>query len=48
MARPVSKPCGTRSAYKRHLRRNETPCDDCRHANNVWHRQHRNDATRLP
>jgi hypothetical protein len=38
MARPVSRPCGTRSAYKRHLRKSETPCDLCRLSNNEWHK----------
>ena len=26
-------PCGTRGAYRRHLRRQETPCDECAEAN---------------
>jgi hypothetical protein len=26
-------PCGTRAAYRRHLRREETPCESCRRAN---------------
>lgn len=29
MPRPES-PCGTLAAYKRHLRRSETPCEPCR------------------
>ena len=33
--RPVSQPCGTPAAYKRHLRHGETPCDDCRQAERV-------------
>ncbi|MDD7813666.1 WhiB family transcriptional regulator [Mycobacterium sp. CSUR Q5927] len=28
--------CGTPSGYRRHLRNNETPCDDCRAANNLY------------
>lgn len=32
MAREIA-PCGTRSAYSRHLRRGETPCQPCRDAN---------------
>ena len=30
--RPVSAPCGTQAAYKRHKRRGETACDACRTA----------------
>lgn len=29
-ARPPLKPCGTRAAYKRHLRSREQPCPRCR------------------
>lgn len=32
-ARPPLKPCGTRAAYKRHLRWREKPCWRCRLAN---------------
>lgn len=32
------KPCGSRAAYQRHLRRGEEPCDACRLANNAEHR----------
>lgn len=32
MARGL-KPCGTMAAYRRHLRRGEDPCDECREAN---------------
>ncbi len=34
MARDL-KPCGTHAAYRRHLRRGETPCDACRQANKI-------------
>lgn len=34
-------PCGTYSAYQRHIRRGETPCAACRKANSEYHRQHR-------
>ena len=27
------RPCGTQSAYRRHLNRGETPCPECRAAN---------------
>ena len=30
------KPCGTRAAYLRHQRNGETPCDECRAANNEY------------
>jgi hypothetical protein len=29
------EPCGTDAAYRRHLRRKETPCEPCRAANRV-------------
>ena len=32
MARQLA-PCGTRSAYNRHLRHNEEPCEACKAAN---------------
>jgi hypothetical protein len=28
--RPVTQPCGTQAAYKRHQRKGEEPCDPCR------------------
>lgn len=31
--RPITKPCGTPAAYKRHIRNGEKPCDACRAAN---------------
>jgi hypothetical protein len=34
-------PCGTRSAYLRHLRHNETPCAACRAANAEYQRTRR-------
>jgi hypothetical protein len=39
MARPISQPCGTRSAYKRHLKHLQEPCRECKNANNEWHKQ---------
>lgn len=27
------KPCGTPAAYRRHIKRGETPCEPCRKAN---------------
>lgn len=30
--RPATAPCGTVAAYKRHQRRQETPCDACKAA----------------
>lgn len=30
--RPASRECGTPAAYRRHLRRGETPCGACRAA----------------
>lgn len=30
---PPTTPCGTTSAYRRHLRHKETPCDACKAAN---------------
>lgn len=32
---PALQPCGTPAAYGRHLRKRETPCDDCREARRV-------------
>lgn len=37
--RPVTQPCGTVAAYKRHLYNDEEPCDACREANRVHHRE---------
>jgi hypothetical protein len=28
--RPITQPCGTAAAYKRHRRNGETPCAACR------------------
>ena len=36
----ISAPCGTRSAYKRHRRRKETPCTECKNAHAEWHRNY--------
>jgi hypothetical protein len=38
-------PCGTDAAYRRHLRRKETPCEPCRAANRVGTKA-TSDATR--
>jgi hypothetical protein len=40
MGRPITKPCGTIAAYKRHLRHGDTPCDRCKAANATWHREY--------
>ncbi|MFC9085317.1 hypothetical protein [Nocardiopsis dassonvillei] len=32
----VPPPCGTRSAYKRHILAREKPCDPCREAERVY------------
>ena len=37
--RPVTAQCGTVSAYKRHQRNGEQPCDACREANAAYHRE---------
>jgi hypothetical protein len=37
-----SAPCGTVSAYKRHLRAAERPCQPCRDAWSAYHRERRN------
>lgn len=34
--RPVSQPCGTVAAYKRHRRWGEEPCEDCRLTYNAY------------
>lgn len=34
------KPCGTVSAYQRHLRHGETPCDACREASRDSRREY--------
>ena len=34
-----TQPHGTLAAYRRHRRRDETPCDACRLAYNAWHRE---------
>ena len=38
MAPPIKCPCGTRSAYVRHKRKGEQPCDACRLAYNEYWR----------
>lgn len=35
-----AKPCGTRTAYKRHVRRGETPCRACTDANAAYQREY--------
>jgi hypothetical protein len=39
--RPVTQPCGTVSAYKRHLRHGEPTCAACRAAWAAWMKAHR-------
>src|SRR5689334_12187837 len=34
--RPITAPCGTASAYRRHLRYKEEPCDACRAAGRAY------------
>jgi hypothetical protein len=36
--RPVTQPCGTVAAYKRHQRHRELPCEACRSAWSDWQR----------
>lgn len=38
--RPVTEPCGTLAAWRRHQRHGET-CDECRLARNAWQRAQR-------
>ena len=40
------KPCGTRAAYMRHLRRGEDPCGACRDANRAGDREQRRRSAR--
>ena len=39
VGRPVTAPCGTVAAYKRHQRRGEQPCRSCRAAWSEYQRQ---------
>jgi hypothetical protein len=39
--RPASQPCGTRAAYRRHLRAGEVPCQPCKDANADYQRARR-------
>ena len=39
--RPIIAKCGSRSAYKRHLRNQEVPCVKCKEANTKYHRLYR-------
>jgi hypothetical protein len=41
MPKPITAKCGTRSAYKRHLRHGEKPCKRCIIANTQWHKEYR-------
>jgi hypothetical protein len=38
--RPVTAPCGSASAYKRHVRKGEPIDDACREAWNEWQRSY--------
>jgi hypothetical protein len=40
VGRPVSRPCGTVPAYKRHLRHGEAPCTECKAAWADWQRDY--------
>jgi hypothetical protein len=40
VGRPVSQPCGTVAAYKRHLRHDEDPCDPCKSVWAAWQRDY--------
>ena len=39
VGRPISAPCGTVSAYKRHTRNNDIPCQQCKEAWAAYQRQ---------
>lgn len=39
--RAADKPCGTRAAFRRHMRAGEEPCEPCRLADNEWQREWR-------
>ena len=41
VGRPVERLCGTVAAYRRHLRRGETPCQECKDANSAEQRERR-------
>ena len=47
MSTRVPKPCGTDAAYVRHLKHNETPCDDCKAAHAEWARARREPKPRV-
>lgn len=38
--RPITEPCGTLAAYRRHKRKGEVPCAECRTAYNAAHRRY--------
>jgi hypothetical protein len=40
VGRPVTRPCGTVPAYKRHKRRGEDACDECKAAWAAWQRDY--------
>jgi len=39
IGRPVTAPCGTVAAYKRHTRNGDTPCQQCKEAWAAYQRQ---------
>ncbi len=41
VGKPPTAEHGTRAAYKRHLRNDETPCQACRDANAAYHAERR-------
>lgn len=45
IGRPISAPCGTPSAYKRHVRKRETPCSECRNAWRTYQQNRRKPLT---
>lgn len=42
-----SQPCGTKSAYARHIRNGEPACEPCRQAIRDYHRQRRAQTARI-
>lgn len=46
MSRPLA-PCGTYGAYQRHLRRGETPCEECKGACAEYFREYRKNPQNL-
>lgn len=39
VGRPITAPCGTVSAYKRHVRNGDIPCQQCKEAWAAYQRQ---------